>query len=501
MKRLRRARGTVVLCLLSAFLDTAAVAAVLRGTVVANRTGRPLARSQVKIEAVNKGAPGTTRSALTGSAGEFVFENLPAGAYFVSASRPGFAPAKYGQQRWNTQGTPVVLEASSAFAAEIRLKKLGVITGTVLDENQVGFTDHSVHVYQAGTRLTLVAGAQTNDAGTYRIAGLKPGKYYVRTGSKELEDKQGLLPTYFGQTLAAKESRPVEVALDEERDGIDISPIPGKLVSVRGTLHGSAATVALYGDTGRREQSVPAGGAFAFDQLAPGEYQLVAESGSGENLLTAYQTISASRPVENVLLQLAPAPRVRITCTERHGAPLDTRTVSVFIRRKEPPEEQSRRAACGQDVALPPGAWDVAAHAPAGFYVSAVSGATVAENSHEFTLASDRKRELNIVLSSQPAILAGTVQTQDGSPAIGAPVFLKASDADVRSRLGGVTSVRTDQDGKYRFPGVPPGTYEAISSFDLESGGDAEWEPGSGKSITLEEDADATLDLPLTQLN
>lgn len=501
MRRLRLPRGTAVLCLLSVFLNPPVFAAVVHGTVVANRTGRPLARSRIVIEAVNKGAPGTTRSVLTGSAGQFVFEDLPAGAYLLSASRPGFAATKYGQQKWNTQGTPVALEEESAFMAEIRLKKLGVITGDLLDENQVGLPDHSVHVYKSGTRLALVAGAQTNDAGTYRIAGLAPGRYYVRTGAKELEDKQGLLPTYFGQTLGAREARSIEVDLDEERAGIDIAPIPGKLVSVKGTLMGPAATVALYGDTGRREQNVSSGGAFAFDQLAPGEYRLVAESGAGENLLTAYRTFSVSRPLEHVSLELAPAPRVGITCTERRGAPLETRSVSVFVRRKEPPEDQSRRVACSQEIPLPPGIWDLAALPPTGFYVSVVTGATAADDSHEFTLASDRKRELNIVLSSQPATLTGIVKIADGTPAIGAPVFLKATDASVRSRLGGVTSVRTDQTGKYLFPGVPPGSYEAISSFDLQSGGNAEWEPGRGKSITLEEDADATLDLALTELN
>ncbi len=65
-------------------------AAVIRGMVVENQTGHPLARSVVVASPV-AGTPGGAKSMRTDLYGGFVFEDLPAGAFLVSAARKGFA--------------------------------------------------------------------------------------------------------------------------------------------------------------------------------------------------------------------------------------------------------------------------------------------------------------------------------------------------------------------------------------------------------------------------
>src|SRR5581483_3381974 len=123
-------------------------AAVIRGTVFENQTGRPLARTTVTLEPV-PGTAGEGSSGRTNNYGVFEFSGLASGAYFVTAARPGFAPAQYGQKRWKASGLPVVVEGGGSANLVIRLQRLGAITGSVLDENEVGLRDHDVVAYRA----------------------------------------------------------------------------------------------------------------------------------------------------------------------------------------------------------------------------------------------------------------------------------------------------------------------------------------------------------------
>ena len=107
--------------------------------------------------------------------GGFVFEDLPAGAFLVSAARKGFASVQYGQKQWKSAGLPVILEANQRMQLEIRLPRLGAIAGRVVDENDVGMPDHDVVVYRVAKPPLLVARATTDDRGIYRIGSLEPG--------------------------------------------------------------------------------------------------------------------------------------------------------------------------------------------------------------------------------------------------------------------------------------------------------------------------------------
>jgi hypothetical protein len=84
-------------------------AAVIRGVVVENLTGKPLARAAVRLDPIG-GTPGSGKTVRANSLGVFEFNALPAGAYIVKASREGFLPLEYGQKRWNSAGVPTVIE-------------------------------------------------------------------------------------------------------------------------------------------------------------------------------------------------------------------------------------------------------------------------------------------------------------------------------------------------------------------------------------------------------
>src|SRR5215475_3052111 len=126
-------RGMLVAAALAASLHAAAI----RGVVVEHATGRPLARAMVVIQPI-AGTQAATQSVRTDLYGAFEFPPLPGGAYLVLASRRSFAPAQYGQKQWKGSGVPVVVEDNGTAVLGIRLQRFGSITGTVLDENDVG---------------------------------------------------------------------------------------------------------------------------------------------------------------------------------------------------------------------------------------------------------------------------------------------------------------------------------------------------------------------------
>src|SRR5579863_1423670 len=119
-------------------------AVVIKGTVVENESGHPLARAVVTAQSVSGGLPVVIRS---NSNGAFQFAALPAGSYIVSAVKLAFAEVQYGQKRWRAAGMPITLADNDAADLTIRLPRYGAITGLIQDENEVGLPEHDVAVY------------------------------------------------------------------------------------------------------------------------------------------------------------------------------------------------------------------------------------------------------------------------------------------------------------------------------------------------------------------
>src|ERR1017187_1129416 len=115
--------------LLPPLLAGALHAAVIRGTVVENLTGHPLARASVVLEPV-PGSPGTRMTVRTDRFGFFEFAGEPAGIYLLQASRSPFLTAQYGQKRWNSSGMPFTVTESETSFLTIRLARFGAIAGT-----------------------------------------------------------------------------------------------------------------------------------------------------------------------------------------------------------------------------------------------------------------------------------------------------------------------------------------------------------------------------------
>jgi energy-coupling factor transporter ATP-binding protein EcfA2 len=196
---------------------------VVKGLVLEQASGSPLARTQVRLQPVPNASGNTPKPlfARAERAGQFVFPLVPDGLYLLIATREYFFPTAYGQRRPTGQGTAIRVTSDSQLFAELRMHRMGSITGRVLDENNVGIPQVSVLAYQALLPLRAAGQAESDDRGVYRIHGLRPGKYWVRTAPHKIEDGSGLLPTFGPESLEAHGARVHQVNVDMSlSDGI-----------------------------------------------------------------------------------------------------------------------------------------------------------------------------------------------------------------------------------------------------------------------------------------
>ena len=475
-----------------------ALAASISGSVAESRSGRPLARARVTLIPKKVTAETGRLSQWTTATGQFLFPDLPAGTYLLEANKQGYAAAQYGQRGFGEPSTPISVQAGSHFTADLRLQRLGVVTGAVLDENGVGLPGIWVHAVQATRRLRFIEAARTDDRGVYRLAGLKPGEYYVRTAPAQVEGDAGLAPTYYGQTASARRATKLSVKLDEEIGGADISPEPGRLASVQGyVVGGMASRVTLVSENAVRTSKVGPDGRFGFGQIEPDTYQLLVEPADAAGQMAAYQEVAVGREDVETALELKQTPVLAIRCREAGGQAAETGAIAVFLRRKEF-GDASIRIDCGEAKPWSPGNWQIAAAPPPNYYVAEMLDAAQGEDIQEFRLGAAERREITVVLGTDPASVRGQVLTDGGEPVIRAPVHLTAHDPLLRNRIGGVKTTETNGRGAYSFHGLPPGQYEILATFQLRERAEDGWPPGRGRSITVEGGEEAELRLPLT---
>jgi len=505
-------------------------AAVIRGNVVENQTGHSLARASVTLQPVGSGSE--TQTVRTNSYGAFEFPALSAGIYVISASRLAFAPVQYGQKRWHSSGLPVAVGDNDSLSLTIRMPRYGAIAGTVLDENDVGLPDHEVAVYTNTRPPKLLARARTDDRGMYRLFGLQPGSYLVRSLSKVHEDG-AYVPTFFRDSPTVDQAHTVEVTLDQEMDRVDFHPAPGRLFTVAGRVVGvqaTQATVELASDTGTESAAIGENGSFSFNPMAPGQYELLAQ-GPPDRLrgqTAAYQPLVVDRDLSDIRISLSPLPTAQFVFEDSKGQAIDSRQLKVMARRKDiagdaktetlqvvfddkPPVFQGARAPRPNNeplrpvsgkVTLLPGRWDVAlaptsAYSVVGFTPPQADSAEQgrADGWNEILLAPSTQNAVRFVLSSKPATLSGTVKNSGGDAVAGIPVFIEPYDLDPRKRLAAIRATRANAQGQYGFGGLAPGVYRVLGTFEYQMPDSSEMAAALAKTVKVEEGSNAVLDL------
>jgi uncharacterized protein (DUF2141 family) len=308
-----------------------------------------------------------SKSTMTDDSGRFVFANLPAGRFTITASKVAHITTAYGAKRPGRPGTALPLAAGQQITdLMLRLARGGVITGRVAD--RAGQPIAMVQVMAIREEFATSSGGAlpasnvfaTDDRGMYRIYGLDPGTYVVAVvprvsglgaievmSSAEIDATLARLrarsavltttpqtvpavappfqgytfsPVYFPGTPAVSDAQRITIAAGDERNGTDVIVEPFRVSTIDGTIatpNGSSpanATLSLAAigpalPRGAAAQPVLAvrpgpDGRFKYTGVMPGTY-----------VLTARVAASASTPGLIAMETVVAAGDLNITLT------------------------------------------------------------------------------------------------------------------------------------------------------------------------------------------
>ncbi|MFN7939431.1 MAG: carboxypeptidase-like regulatory domain-containing protein [Bryobacteraceae bacterium] len=494
-------------------LTLPAQAGIVHGIVLEQATSRPLARTEVRLLRVgSSGDAAPIARATTNLAGQYWFPSLPNGVYMISSSRLGFQTAVYGQKRPTGPGMPILVEGESNLFAEIKMFRLGGITGKVVDENFVGLPSVNVVAYRTTLPLRIAAQTKSDDRGVYRIGGLPAGKYWVRSSPLELEDGSSMHPTFAPGTTRSTDARVLDVTLDNDVPEVNFQPRPGRLFSVSGVVSGcpkdaKMVRVTLSSDTGRKETTAGCEAAYSFNQLSPGRYEILAEPMGVPVTAAAWVELDLDHEV-GVGLHMVDLPTVQFT------ARIGDTTVYMMQDLGQQVELRRRDLAGVTEIrklsrTLLPGNWEVFVRPTANLgFVSFGASPFSADRSRRMPEAADApilslrdgaRAAVELGLSKTPARIGGFVQ-HEGRPAIGAPVYLLATSPAVRQRVHGLLEVQSDHEGRFAFQGLPAGDYRILCTVDLDEINEQTLDHARAQTVTVTNGATKTVTLPLYEV-
>jgi hypothetical protein len=482
--------------------------AVIRGTVTAADTGRPLRRARITLTGQPPSAP---RATSTNIRGEYELKDLPAGRYVLRVQRGGYLPMQYGQRRPGEAARPLDLADGQALSTlDMALPRAGIISGRVIDET--GEVVSGVRVwpmrqeYFRGRRRLVPAGSSgtTDDTGQYRILNVPPSEYYLMALLRETwtagPERQtfGYAPTYFpGMARAADASR-VKVGIGQEAANIDFalvaqraSVVSGIATSADGTpLAGAQVSLSLeiMGPSGGMSMgaggaTVAADGSWRMRGVAPGEYQLGVSSQERDRppARASMTLFVQGADIEGLSLvadtggtvtgqivtdtgEALPAPPVRMRVVAEPIGP-DQRPYGILAGDENGVATTDGRftltGALGRSVLRLQGL-------PRGWVVKSIEAGDRDLAESPLEVRGGQTVDARIVITNRFPVVSGRVVDEKANPSAGS-VLLFPADAAKWFDPGVLRLTRPDQTGLFRFENVRPGDYLAVALEVLES--------------------------------
>jgi hypothetical protein len=505
--------GCAALALAVAFIFSAGAAAQgveqryrISGTIVDGRNGHALAGAKVTIWPTGRREAG--RSVITGTTGEFLFEDLAATQYRVFAARRGYASRLYKQHE---SYSSAVVTGPGKTSDGIRLALLpgAVISGIALDESNDAIRNGTVTLFcekLAGGTYQPEEQDQTNtdDEGRYRFTGLDPGDYLVRLRAQpwyadgigvrdtpnldSSRHDQGRNPDdvaldviypdmYFSGAAWESAASPVHVGWgDQAAADFSIHPVPSLHLLVRHKI-GSEIDVAqnragFTMNLGHRGSDA-ATEVTDIGGLMPGPVRLSVPSSSDDQpATTRVLELSANAEVDSAALP----DYVKISGVVKTSEGAILREPSrIWLQRPRSSEWRfdARADASGQfhfaEAVVSPGIYDVWVEEPEGAVVVAVTASGATATGHAVTIGAQRDVKLAVTIAKGIGQVSG-VAMRDAQAVDGVMMLLVPLD------FGGLASLyrrdESDSDGTFTLSGVVPGKYLAVGIAD---GWDLEW--------------------------
>lgn len=323
------------------------------GMVQNSVTGEPIAHALVQLGGESQ------KAVFTDSGGRFEFDQLPAGMMtFASARKPGFLglnevdpAAPLSMIRPGPDAAPVVL----------KLVPEGIIFGRAQkpDGEPIGFLQIQAvlsHITDGRKTLDMMNSIQTNEEGEFRIAGLRPGTYYLQAGPRygttwigtagQRAREAAYRPVFYPGTSDLASAAPLEVAAGQQVEA-DLALSPDPVFRVSGTMQGVPDANPdevwprlqfLYRSNDVVAVPVEAQPGNEFQAKVPaGTYMLRADVDTNQGSYRGEIPVNVQSDVSGLSVMLAPAPEIRVNVTSQRSrsqpnAPSGVQADRVSIR-------------------------------------------------------------------------------------------------------------------------------------------------------------------------
>jgi protocatechuate 3,4-dioxygenase beta subunit len=473
---------------------------VIRG-IVTGAGGLPLPYAVVRLE--GSAEPQMVRTLTDG---RFEFRGLPRGPHSVSASKVGYF----------TRDVRVPLQAGETLDdRSLALDPWGIVAGRVFDEHGDPVQGAKVEVLQLryeGGRRRLVSmsafGSATDDHGSFRLFGLRPGQYIVsaEVGSAvAVADLPGYARTLYPGTLVAAQGQVLTVA-GAEVSGVDFglvrapsATVSGRFVNVKDEPAGGSLQL-MPSQHSLSVMGVPAGariysdGRFEFPNVPPGEYVVQGYRGRlnswTEGEFGAARVTVADGDVRGVVLRTSPGSSIRgrILFEPTLGAivpnPWDVGLSPLPVDYDLSPQNNFASANVGPDGTFViegingPRRLEVLT-APPGWVLKEIrsGGINVTDQVLSFGTAQESLRDVEVVLTDRVSELIGSVRDDRARPMASATMIVFSTDRSQwypRSRY--VQRNPTEGDGTFSISGLPAGQYYAAAVQEVPTDGDDAWQ-------------------------
>ncbi len=509
---------------------------IVSGYVINVQSGETIRKATVRLtrRGNRSGSMGVSEprayAGMSEPDGSFRFEAVEPGDYMLSGERWGYVQTQYGSKRAMSGGTVLNLQPGQQLAdLKLALIPQAVISGRVLDEDgdpAGGVMVQAIGQVNAGGKThfyPMAGGATPDDTGAFRLANLRPGKYYVVAQSRNKMMRGNEIPavpgkpdvrpvsTFYPDSLSRSTASLIDVKPGQEFSGVEIKIRAVQTFFVKGKIAGDfpeenaeGLMVVLIprdndGPIGFMQQAMAAGKdrSFEFSGIAPGSYVVSLAAMRGNLQQFARQMVEVgSSNVSDLVVNIQPGIALHGSI-ELEGMPPGTaknnalQSVQIMLRPEEERNgflgissfENSGTKADGtftMEGVMPEKVQLRVMNKPDGTYLKSVRFAQQELLGKPLDLTQGSGGDLRIVFRYGAAEVDGTVQTTQNAtsaaggngaaaPATSAAIMLVPDD--LPSDGTGIYSASANQDGGFSIKDVSPGRYHAFA-FDSEDQND-----------------------------
>ena len=466
---------------------------VVEGTVINSVTGEPIRAALVQIQI------GQQISLLTGPDGKFHFDRVPPSQLSIMVRKPGyFSEQEISQGPIANQLTQV---GPGMRPVILKLTPEGAIYGRITDSDGDPIQNLQVQLVQAAIvngqkSWQQMESEQTKDEGEFRFFGLRPGAYYLKTGSTPFGKfkpgansetaRRGYPSNYYpgkpdlDSATAITVEPAKEIRADFSVKGEVFYRVSG---SVIGAPKGMPLNIQVLGSDGEQlydgAQMDPR--AETFTVFSPkGSYVIKAYAqGNNGPQGVASQLVHVNGEVAGLSLAIAPLATIPVDVrfeirqdTNPRFYKNDMQPVQVTLVSKGTvfPNQVYGASTEGQPEVrtfavrnVEPGRYSVQLMPNGPWYIeSARCGQTNLFTEDLSVQSSGPGQPIEIVLRDDFATVSGAVSL-DGQPAQGTVLLIPEAN------LRGAVAFPANQDGRFQREDLPPGDYKAIA-FDRMDG-------------------------------